>query len=190
MKTERQYQTQKRGGTHKENFVKLQAEFNKIFTNSESISPRGLYQLMSQFLKSVEGLRMRSEKQIRDLQNELVFNQGTADACSTFSNLLVSMMVGYHDSGMLTGVKAKDVEEKEDKKESEEVKEDIVTDVEMLKKVCANCGCQDEGDMAECNCPCHDGKSCGNDQCIICKDLDNYELKKKKKKRKTRKKKE
>lgn len=183
---ERQYQTQRRGGTHKENFVRLQSEFHKI-TSSGDVSIRGLHQMLGQLLKSFENLRMQSEKQIRKLQDELMFNQGTADACATFSNILVSLIEGYNSSGLLSGIPAGQMADINNEKKEETIKDveeeekvEVETDIDALKRVCANCGCQDEEDMKKCDCSCHVGKPCGNENCIICKDLSEYKLIKKK----------
>lgn len=186
---ERQYQTQKRGGTHKENFLKLQSEFHKILKDG-SISVRGLHQMMSQLLKSFENQRLQSEKQIRKLRDELSFNEGTANACAMFSNLLVSLIEGYNSSGMLGGISSEELK-KEEKTEKEEPAPEVdsgPTAEDILKTVCANCACQDEGDMASCDCNCHNGKHCGNKECVICDDLSNYKFLRKKKRGRPKKK--
>jgi len=191
---DKQYQTQMRGGTYNDNLVRLQSEFFEIVKSG--VSPRGLHHMLGRLLKAFENQRVECNRQIRKLEAELNFNEGTANACCMFSNLILSMLEGYNRDGLLSGIspeemkKSKDIEQVE--KVEEEVdklkKEEERIKAEMLKKYCANCGCQDEGDMEKCDCSCHNGKHCGNEHCIVCNDLSNYFLLKKKK-RSTRKKK-
>jgi hypothetical protein len=150
----------RRGGTHRERYLKLQAELRAF---SEGAVPEEYEEILHRFLTDFERLRLETEAQIMKLQKELSFCEGTHRSCITIANTLVSVIRRYRED-LKRGVPETPVEEK---KEETNGGNGIRTDTEVLKTICV-CGCQDEEDAADCNCSCHKGVPCDREDCIVC----------------------
>lgn len=151
----------RRGGTHRERFLKLQAELREF---SEGAVSKEYEEILHRFLTEFERLRLDSEAQIMKLQKELSFVEGTHRSCILTANTLVSVIRRYREELKRGTPPTPPPEEKKDEPKSGN---GVRTDTEVLKTICV-CGCQDEEDAADCNCSCHKGVPCDNPNCVVC----------------------
>lgn len=153
---------ERRGYSHRERFLKLQAEL-RIF--SENASPKDYETVLHRFLAEFERLRIDTENQILKLHQELSFCEGTAKSCTTVANTIVSVLRRHYEEMNPThATKKKEIATKIE--EQEAIK--VITDIEKLQTICI-CGCQDEEDAANCTCSCHKGIPCDDERCVVCK---------------------
>ena len=79
-----------------------------------------------------------------------------------FSNLLVGVLASQVQevkrSEQMGGERLVDVPDNGDR----------ISDKEMLQRICI-CGCVDEEDAANCDCSCHRGIPCDDENCVVCK---------------------
>lgn len=163
MATNTPIQDQRRGGTHRERFLKLQAELREF---SEGANPAEYETVLYRFLTEFEQLRLKNEAQMLKLQRELSFCEGTARSCNTVANTLVSVLRRYREELKRgTPPPAPPSEEKEEEKP--EGGNGVPSDTDVLKTICV-CGCQDAEDAANCDCSCHKGVPCDKENCIVC----------------------
>jgi hypothetical protein len=144
-----------RGGPYREQFVNLRAELAEIISNGHA-DPETFRTTLLRVLKSLETIRMKNDNDIIKKHQEIAHCTATSKAADTVANLLI---------GVIRGIK-KDRSARKvpliDKKD-----EDVLTDEELLQTICV-CGCRDASDIATCKCPCHEGKSCGREHCVVC----------------------
>ena len=151
---------QRCGSTHRERFLKLQAEL-RIF--SQKADTKQYDTILYRFLTEFERLRLDTENQILKLHKKISFCEGTSCACITVANTLVSVLRRYREE-----LQRKSPTQLNEETQPDEEKKDVVTDTEKLKTICI-CGCQDEEDAANCSCSCHKGIPCDDERCVVCK---------------------
>jgi len=159
MTTNPHIQEQKRSGTHRERFLQLQAELREF---SEGAEPKNYEEALYRFLSQFERLRLDNEAQVMKLEKQISFCEGTARACSTIANTLVSVMRRYREE------LGRGTPPPEPPKEAKpEGGNGVPLDTDVLKTICV-CGCQDAEDAQDCDCSCHKGVPCDKEQCVVC----------------------
>lgn len=151
----------RRGGTHRERYLRLQAELRAF---SEGAVSKEYEEILHRFLTEFERLRLDSEAQIMKLQKELSFVEGTHRSCILTANTLVSVIRRYREE-LKRGTPAEPPPE--EKKAEDAGGNGVRTDTEVLKTICV-CGCQDEEDATDCTCSCHKGIPCDDPNCVVC----------------------
>lgn len=146
---------QKKGGTYRERFLQLKKEFDELL--SAGATAQTCEEIFLNVLKQMEDLRIENERQARKYEQQLAQCQALAKACTTYSNLLVSVVSFYRrqfKSGALTS--------------QTPPPSDIPHDTDVLKTICV-CGCQDAEDAKDCSCICHTKGACDRPDCEYCR---------------------
>jgi len=144
---------QKKLGTFPSNFHALRMKLRQL----EELGPdHEAFEFLCQtLLRSFENERLTAERSIKELQRKIEWERARQHSASQHSALVLGIL-------NMTVDKVKD-------KQPTEVAEPsaVITDTEALQIYCA-CGCTDDEDAAECDCPCHQGGFCDNPHCVVC----------------------
>lgn len=163
--------TQKKGGTYRQQLAELMVDFSKLVENGGG-NRETFERMLGHLLKSFEGVRINTESQIRKLKTDLAVQEATLRSCTTFSNMLVGLVKTYANEA--AGKETNNIftqtvrfVENADGSNGESEKPKRISDVEMRKKLC-KCCCVDEEDAANCDCKCHTEGNCGDPECAVC----------------------
>lgn len=163
--------TQKKGGTYRQQLAELMVDFSKLIENGGG-TKETFERMLAHLLKSFEGIRINTESQIRKLHTDLAVHEATLRSCSTFSNMLLGLVKTYaaEAAGKTTeNIYTQTVRfvEQNDKADNGCKKPERISDVEMRRQIC-KCCCVDEADAAECDCECHTVGYCSDPECVVC----------------------
>jgi hypothetical protein len=168
---------QKRLGTFRLHQRELQAHFRDLM--AEGVTDPAIFEnTMVDFLRQFETIRVTQERQIAKYEQQIAYCRARQRAASEHANLILAILTTQVDHA----IKAKKAQVLSEKSDSS-----VITDTELLKKICI-CGCQDEEDALDCDCKCHTDGFCKEENCLVCKEKRlSSTAKKKKSKKKVRK---
>jgi hypothetical protein len=140
--------------TYMQHVAKLKREFREL-VSADGAGPETFESVLFQLLKSFETVRLKSERDIKELEEQIRALRYAQKNAEVFSKMLVGMV-------------AKRTQEHLAGQEPEAVDPNArPIDTEVLKTICV-CGCQDEEDAADCECSCHRGVPCDSEKCVVC----------------------
>lgn len=109
-------QSQKVYGTYREQISQLRVEINRT-VELGAATPELYGTHMTQLLKAVEGMRVKSEGEIHHLKEQIAYHQANQKSCGLFASLIISI-IRSNNQQIIRGIK-------EDTKYLERLKDEL-----------------------------------------------------------------
>lgn len=145
---------QKKNGTFQTNFQTLKGGLQRLLEGG--VDPHHIEEIFMTLLRGFENERLSCERNIKKLERQIEWERAKQHACAQHAALLLGIV------GVQLGRK-----ESQQAQMPQNDPSPVLTDKELLKTICI-CGCRDEEDAANCDCPCHHGGFCENPRCSVC----------------------
>ena len=151
-------------GTLSQHLERLDHHFGEIMKHH--IGDVELFKKMcEELLKSYEGDRLLSEREIKKLENQIAYFRARQQQATLYSSLLLGIVMSHTREGL---EKAGVISESLSESSNESIKKITrPTEEEFFKTHCV-CACQDKEDASSCNCTCHKGNPCASERCNVC----------------------